>query len=183
MVNAGSVSAAHRRAEILGESVGCHALPSALRFPYTIGQIPPVLASSEYGRKTRTTDSRSVILPNSVTHSHRDRDHGRPEQLRHPVPSTSLTASSLNSPLIFLLCIPTLWFCQTPYLGSHEIGSRPEMLSYASVLTQGASASSRRTFGRISIFVAKGACASAMLKPTSSMESGRIAKSSACEIP
>src|SRR5690606_20245726 len=38
---------------------------------------------------------------------------------------TSLTASSLNSRLNFRLCIPTLQFRQTPYLGVHETGSRP----------------------------------------------------------
>lgn len=37
----------------------------------------------------------------------------------------NLTASSLNSRLNFLLCIPTLQFRQTPYLGVHETGSRP----------------------------------------------------------
>ena len=36
---------------------------------------------------------------------------------------TSLTASSLNSRLNFRLCIPTLQFRQTPYLGVHETGS------------------------------------------------------------
>src|SRR5690606_31570424 len=38
---------------------------------------------------------------------------------------TNLTASSLNSRLNFLLCIPTLQFRQTPYLDVHETGSRP----------------------------------------------------------
>ena len=40
---------------------------------------------------------------------------------------TNLTASSLNSRLNFRLCIPTLQFRQTPYLGVHETGSRAEL--------------------------------------------------------
>jgi hypothetical protein len=42
----------------------------------------------------------------------------------------------LNSRLNFRLCIPTLQFRQTPYLGVHETGSRPIFMSAEQVATR-----------------------------------------------
>lgn len=63
---------------------------------------------------------------------------GRPERARlqgqdgatdTPRSLTSLTTSSLNSPLNFLLFyMPAFRFPETPYLGVHQNGSRPVLL-------------------------------------------------------
>lgn len=92
-------------------------------------------ASSGCGRR-RAADGPTDRVPICAARSRGGLGHEQPGPPQRPRSLINLTASNLNSRLNFLLCIPTLQFRQTPYLGVHETGSRPDLTDLSNALSR-----------------------------------------------